>query len=240
YSYDLARGPVTLTMQGGSVHGLVHLSGNLQAQSPAWGGVPLQLAIDAYIRVEGTVALQDDWTLSPRLSMTASIQKADLPVTLNVLGQQVKTTLNVRGLIQSVLDGTRGGISDALNKAIAAVDLKALAQPYWDQLSVPLPVSSDPAVWLRISPSTIEYSGLEGDGTDLRVDLGTIAQVQCSVGRRPDDRAVGPMPNLTRSWSPGSFHLWLPINLEYAELNRYLSAELASHPFQSPENKGAD
>lgn len=230
YDYQLNRGPVSFTIKGNVVHAAVHFSGTLRGE--AAGLFLAQVEIDGDARVDGTVTLLEDWTLSSQLAVATTVTQAELPVGFTVFGQRIGTSVSVRREVQSALDSAKTTISEALNTAIRDVRIKESLQPYWYSLAAPLQVSKNPDVWLTVRPLAIAFSGLSGDGTNLRVGLGTVAQISGSVGLRPPNVTMGPMPSLTRPPQRAAFHIWLPVSVQYAELGNLLSAQLVGHPIQ--------
>jgi hypothetical protein len=236
YDYAFQRGPVSFTVVGNAIHATVKFSGTLHGQSTDLSLFQAQVGIDGDVRVDGPVTLQDDWTLLSRLNVTATVAHAELPVGFTVMGQRIGTSISIRQDMQNALDGAKRAISDAVNDAIRNIRLRDALLPYWRALPAPLALSKRPDVWLSVRPVAIAFSGLSGDGTTLRLGLGTVAQIACFVGSRPPDTPLGSLPNLTKTGQWGAFHVWLPVSVEYAELGRALSAELAQHPFELTQN----
>jgi hypothetical protein len=236
YDYEFRRGPVSFTVVGSVIHASVRFAGTLRGAASDLSLFQAQVGIDGDVRVDGPVALQDDWTLASRLSVAGTVRHAELPVGFSVLGQRIGTTVSVRKELQTLLDGAERTISDAVNDAIRNVRLKDALLPYWRALPAPLPVFKKPAVWLSVRPVAVAFSGISGDGSTLRLGLGTVAQIAGFVGSRPPDAVLGPLPNLTKASGWGTFHVWLPVSVEYAELARGLSAQLADHPLEMTQN----
>jgi len=57
-----------------------------------------------------------------------------------------------------------------------------------------------------------------------------VAQISASVGRKPPEVTLGPLPKLTKPPQRPAFYVWLPVSVQYAELSRLLTSQLAEHP----------
>jgi hypothetical protein len=163
----------------------------------------------ATIEVEAHPQLSRDWSLA--LNFSDGFHWSEPPV-LHVLGRDIPLANYAEPRIRTQLAEVRA-------RALAAarrLDLHDKAATAWRHAFEPVELSTDPQVWLQLTPQTAAFAGVSADTRVLRGSLELSGWAATVVGQPPAAVTATALPQLGRDVSaPGEFDVILPIRIGY-------------------------
>ena len=211
WGYVERSGPVSLYGRGDSVYGSIPIRGAIEGQGAnrftarIHGGTEAS----ATIEVEAHPQLSRDWSLA--LNFSDGFHWSEPPV-LHVLGRDIPLANYAEPRIRTQLAEVRA-------RALAAarrLDLHDKAATAWRHAFEPVELSTDPQVWLQLTPQTAAFAGVSADTRVLRGSLELSGWAATVVGQPPAAVTATALPQLGRDVSaPGEFDVILPIRIGY-------------------------
>ena len=218
----ITRGPIRVTGLADGVMALViPLAGTVDAKklSRFVGKQPVNAAAD----VEANVRLDivGDWHPVAKVSIAYRWTKS--PV-IDALGRRISLAYAADPLLKQLIARREGSVPDALEKLQPRAQLDAA----WQRGFTVVPVSDNPAIWLRVTPQRLLFANYTiADGV-LTLGVGATARMETFVGVRPDDPAMTalPPPAPIAPDSVSAFRAHVPVIADYAGLETLVAAAL--------------
>ena len=178
-------------------------------------------------RYAASLAVRKDWSTEVHTRLD-SLTAGD-PCKVSLLKIDV-TRLLLKGAEKAYAKAAPR-LDSAVNERLA---LRARAAKVWRQLSQPIPLAE--GVFLDINPQTLSAASPSLDSSAFRISLGLGARPSVRVGSAPDT-VPSRLPDLAKAGGADHFRLFLPILVDYAEVNLRLRKRfnLDSGGFRYPE-----
>jgi hypothetical protein len=108
----------------------------------------------------------------------------------------------------------------------------------WRLANTPTQLLKEPAVWLKVEPTTIRYTGVDVQTNIVRTHFNIQGTGRVSLGARPATPSLPPLPRLetVQSVTPDS-EVVLPIVVPYSMLAEALRSQLAGTWFHVDDDK---
>jgi hypothetical protein len=209
--YVERSGPVSLYGRGDRVYGSVPIHGALvgQGANRFTARIHGDAEASATVEVEAHPQLNRDWSLD--LNFSDGFHWNEPPV-LHVMGRDIPLANYAEPRIRTQLAEVRA-------RALAAarrLDLHDKAATAWRHAFEPVELSTDPQVWLQLTPQTAAFAGVSADTRVLRGSLELSGWAATVVGQPPAAVTATALPQLGRDVSaPGEFDVILPIRIGY-------------------------
>ncbi|WP_240197893.1 DUF4403 family protein [Novosphingobium sp. P6W] len=177
------------------------------ADAMAHAVVRLTLAQDWTPR--GTVDIRYDWTNAPHMEF---------------MGQRIDFTEQADRKLAPVIARLERELPGQLGK----LEVRRQVERAWNSAFTTLALNRDnPPVWMRVSPTELQYGGYELDGNRLMLRLGVKAVTETFVGKRPADPAPSPLPPVRPlETEAGRLAFFIPVVADYRELEPVLMKAL--------------
>jgi hypothetical protein len=226
YGYVERSGPISLYGRGGRIYGSVPIYGALEGQGANrfTARIHGETEASATIEAEAHPQLNRDWSLD--LNFSDGFHWSEPPV-LHVLGREIPLANYAEPRIRTQLAQVRA-------RALAAarrLDLHDKAATAWRHAFEPVELSSNPEVWLQLTPQAAAFAGVSADTKVLRGSLELSGSAQTFVGQRPAPVTATALPQLGRDVSePGQFDVILPIRIGYDMLKDKIAQAITAVP----------
>lgn len=186
-----------------------------------------KLGIQETVKTDFTVTasafprLNSDWSLALDLATDFEWDKRPEIRLFDI----IKVT--VGGLVERKIREQLQNVEEQIKAEIRSLDIKGKARQAWAKSHVPIKLSSDPEVWLRLKPKAIRFSGIHIQNNILAASVSMNTDMETSLGERPDIFSASPLPELgARDQESGPFLVKLPIVLEYGALKKEIEKVL--------------
>ncbi|MEO5867889.1 MAG: DUF4403 family protein [Sphingomonas sp.] len=198
------------------------------------GGVLKQETATADARVRAIVRLDmaPDW--SPRGKISIAYDWTNEPG-IDFLGQRIDFTSKADAKLQGVI----AKLEQTLPRELTKLHFREQVQRAWGQAFTSLKLNSaNPPVWMRITPSELDYGGYAVEGRTLVMRLGMKARTETFVGDRPADPRATPLPRMKPLTEPaGAMLFTIPVIADYRQLEPVIQRALvkrSARPFDVP------
>ena len=222
FTGTITRGPIRVTGLADGVMALViPLAGTVDANklSRFVGKQPVNAAAD----VEANVRLDiiGDWHPVAKVNIAYRWTKSP---GIDALGRRISLAYAADPLLKQFIARLEASVPDALEKLQPRARLEAA----WQRGFTVVPVSENPAVWLRATPQKLHFANYTiADGV-LTLGVGATARTETFVGVRPDDPAMTVLPPPAPIAPDGvsAFRAHVPVVADYAGLENLVAAAL--------------
>lgn len=229
---QVTRGPVRFAGQGHEIrldmplHAVLHaedIGGVLKretATADAMAHAVIQVTLAPDWSPRGTVKIRYDWTNAPHIDF---------------MGQKIDLTRQAESKLAPVI----AKLERELPGQLGRLELRRQVENAWKSAFTTLQLNRDkPPVWMRVSPTEVQYGGYEIDGKRLLLRLGVRAVTETFVGKRPADPAPTPLPPVRPlATEAGRLAFFMPVFADYRELEPVLMKALrkrSGRPFKVP------
>lgn len=213
----VTRGPLSLSGSGRTLQVVFPVHAMVQARDIA--GILKQETATADARVHAKLELDlaSDWT--PRARIDLAYRWTD-PPSIEFLGQRIDLTRQADDKLRGVLKDLERSLPDELSK----LQVRQRVQQAWNAAFTTIQLnSSNPPVWLRLSPRELQYGGYDISGNRLTLRLGLRALTETFVGERPAYPPQRPLPPLKPlRQDAGKLAFFIPVIADYRELEPVL------------------
>jgi hypothetical protein len=217
-------GPVSLYGRGDRIYGSVPIHGALEGQGANrfTARIHGETEASATVEIEARPQLSHDWSLD--LNFSDGFHWNEPPV-LHVMGRDIPLANYAEPRIRTQLAEVRA-------RALAAarrLDLHDKAATAWRHAFEPVELSTDPQVWLQLTPQTAAFAGVSADTRVLRGSLELSGWAATVVGQPPAAVTATALPQLGRDVSaPGEFDVILPIRIGYDVMKDKITQSLTA------------
>ncbi|KMS54848.1 hypothetical protein V474_17405 [Novosphingobium barchaimii LL02] len=189
------------------------------ADAMAHAVIRLTLAQDWAPR--GTVDIRYDWTNAPHMEF---------------MGQRIDFTDQADRKLAPVIARLERELPGQLGK----LEVRRQVERAWNSAFTTLALNRDnPPVWMRVSPTELQYGGYELDGNRLMLRLGVKAVTETFVGKRPADPMPSPLPPVRPlKTEAGRLAFFIPVVADYRELEPVLMKALRKRSARAFEVPG--
>lgn len=216
---EARRGAISLTGRGQTLYLAMPLNAEIEARDV--GNIISKTATaEADVRADVQLRMTKEWQPGARLSISYDWKKR--PGT-RFAGRR----FTFAGQTDRALEPVIADLERDIPRQLAGLGLQQELQSVWEQAFAVIEVNArDPAVWLRITPSSLGYGGYAVVGRQLRVMLQLEAGVETFIGHRPDPPEPLPLPDASPIRSKTGFRIIAPVIADYAELQPVLKRAL--------------
>jgi hypothetical protein len=216
-------------------------STRIRAQDDAlWITTDADARLDAYLAgrrqsVQGTAAiearvslqLRADWSLEPTVELHYHWLRE--PST-RLFGVDIGLRRQADRALQPKLAELEQRWTETIKTRI---NVQQRVQALWTRLQQPLPISTEPPLWLRIEPGKLYWRGPTSSGDALQFQLGVQCRLQLVHGTAPTPGAATPLPTLSIDALPEPRVLLnLDIQADYAAMTQVLQTALGGQSRQ--------
>lgn len=227
YAYEATRGPFTVFADGK----LMHLRATLSYAARGYYTPPIGPTLGAgcgggndhprlALELVSPLTLTADWHLQ------SSVRLARLAPASSAPGDRCTVSIIHYDVTDRVIDAARGALVahlPAIDRKIAAVDLRDRFTAWWRLLERPIPLT--PGVWLVLRPQRLRLGGVRGSGHVLTVNAGLDAFPAVVTGTEPPAQDIA-LPPLAHDTSADAYHIVLDGVVDYATASRALGDAL--------------
>ncbi|MFC0204157.1 DUF4403 family protein [Novosphingobium soli] len=226
---EVTRGPMRFAGRGREVLLTMPLHAVVRAEDI--GGVLKRetATADAMAHAVVNLTLASDWT--PRGTVRIRYEWTNKPH-LDFLGQRIDFTDQAEAKLAPVIARLERELPGELGK----LEVREQVERAWASAFTTLSLNRrNPPVWMRVSPTELQYGGYELQGTRLVLRLGVKAVTETFVGKRPKDPAPRPLPPVRPlEAEAGQLAFFIPVIADYRELEPVLMRALtkrSARPF---------
>lgn len=215
----LKRGPLAIRTEGDSVEIAATLGYGFKCRKriPCRGpkftvgcGFEDEAPREARLRATGKFKLQNDWSLPIETRLDSLYEVTPCKVTF--------LKLNIAGLLLKKASEIYQDKASELDSLIEErIDLRNRMETVWKRLSTPIELQEK--LFLDIRPRAISSSPPLLSDSTLHLTVGLTAHPAILGGAKPAETAV-PLPDLSPPVGEEGFRLYVPIQLEFAEVDR--------------------
>lgn len=215
------RGAATISGSGQKLNFTMPLHAWVRGKTR--GLIPIRKTVktDITVTADAFPRLNSDWSLTPGLAMDFKWDKRPEIRLFKII------KVRLSGLVEPKIREQLQKVEKQINAEIRNLDIRGRATQAWEKSHVPIKLSSDPEVWLRLKPKAVRFSGIHTQGHILAASVSMDADMETILGERPDAFPVMPLPELgERAKESGPFLIRLPIVLEYEALRKEIEKVL--------------
>ncbi|MEO6153770.1 MAG: DUF4403 family protein [Croceibacterium sp.] len=229
---QVTRGPLAISGSGENlvvtmpIHAIIHardIGGLIKEESAT---------ADARVRAVARLDVQHDWSLSGKVDIKYDWTQEPA---VDLLGQHIVLTNQA----DAKLAGVVNRLERTLPRELAKLNFRQNVERSWRGAFTSLQLNrSNPPVWMRITPQSLNYGGYAINGQKVQLRLGMKARTETYVGAQPADPAPTPLPPVQRlAEKPGELLFYIPVIADYAQLEPVVAEALAKRemrPFEVP------
>lgn len=163
-----------------------------------------------------------DW--KPKLNATLTYRWTDRPEIklFNVI------SITIGDLVDGKIRPMLAGFQTDLNQRVSNIDLRSKAAAAWAALFEPILINKDHNVWIRMSPRTVAYSGLNATGGIVTASVAVETLVETRIGKKPAAFTTSPLPNLQSAVpKAGNFTFFVPVIVDYEAIETEIETALS-------------
>lgn len=235
------NGVLSLTTNGGQVKGSIPIliNGKVDWSSKLCEFCPSlsntkSFQIKIVLQTNSVISVLENWDLQAKTTSTYVLEKppcidiAGFPICFEKIAKE-KLNENLP-LINRAIDGS---IKDAIG-------LKSMAEEYYKLFALPYLVSQDPLqMWSTFKAESFKISPpVSKSLKELVYSLNVKGHVSFVIGNKPSiaPKVVLP-PVKTATVTQKDFSIKIPVGIQFAELENFLSKEVAGKEYSLPEKK---
>lgn len=229
---QVTRGSMEFAGKGKEIRLTMPLHAVLRAEDV--GGILKRETATADAMAQATIriTLASDWT--PQGKVDIRYEWINAPH-VQFLGQRVDLTEQADRKLAPVI----AKLERELPGQLGRLELRKQVEAAWRAAFTTLSLNREnPAVWMRVKPTELQYGGYDLDGNRLVMRLGVRAVTETFVGRRPGDPAPTPLPAVKPlEAQAGRLAFFIPVVADYRELEPVLARALrkrSAKPFRVP------
>lgn len=229
---QVTRGALAISGSGENLVVTMPMHAVIHAQDI--GGVLKQesATADAQVRAVARLDIQRDWRLTGKVDIKYDWTREPA---VDLLGQHIVLTSQA----DAKLAGVVNRLERTLPRELAKLEFRRNVERAWRGAFTSLQLNrSNPPVWMRITPQSLNYGGYAIEGDTARLRLGMHAVTETYVGQRPADPKPTALPPVQRlAQKPGALLFYVPVIADYAQLEPVVAEALAKRqvrPFEVP------
>jgi len=175
------------------------------------------------------IAIQKDWTIS---AMTFS--DGYEWVTTPVLQLAPGISIPLPFISDLLLGANQKDINTQIDKAFqSAFDLKAYFTPVWKNIQVPIKLSGEYPLWVKITPLEISTVPLQGSSNMINHTIGMKAYTELFYGDEPAYQVNEQLPDLKiTSRLDNDFNISLGLDIPFIHINEIAKQQLGGFQYR--------
>ena len=183
--------------------------------------VPRPIKTNFTVTANSSPWLDPDWSLDLNLATDFKWNKRP---TIKLLGF---IPIRISSKIEPEIRKGLKKVEKQIKAEIENMNIRGKAIQAWEKAHVPIKLSGDPELWLRLKPKAVRFSGFHTQNNVLAASVSMYADMETVLGERPDPFPVSPLPALgERDQETGPFLVRLPMVLEYETLKKEIEKVL--------------
>lgn len=224
-TYDLARGPIAMEIQGDGIAFSFPVSGQVRARGFLNFGVS-KVKTSAHAEVAGIISgriafkILPDWRIEPDIDYHVNITKALIPI--KGIGD-----ISLRTFLEDKLSHKIQSRKKKLTEKIMGKDIiRSEVSKVWKKMHRVEKIKNDPAIWARVIPRKVGFLPLYADGKDtLKIGITMALETDLVLSDDSPVLTVSDLPdaeilkNIT-----DDFSLHVPVFADMASVNRYVGS----------------
>jgi hypothetical protein len=231
---SLSRGPVVVRHDVASqrIEVSAPVSGKVEVEKKLLAKIGLGLDISGTIRASFAPVVGTEATIDPRLNLSTEVDQA---IARTKVGD-IEVTGLVRDAVHNLLDREKGPIAARLASALNG---RNQIERIWSQLNRVHKLANNPPTWLRMTPQQIILHPFVYTAESIDTGVTLALETHIFVQEQPPDVLTAARPTVVMA-ERGSdeFHLSLPVEVSYDEINKQLKSRLAKKTFKLAANDG--
>ena len=174
------------------------------------------------------IAIKKDWTIS---AVTSSDGYDWITTPLLQLAPGI--TIPLPFISDLLLEANQKDINSSIDKAFqSSFDFKSLIAPVWKNLQVPIKLSGEYPLWVRITPVEISTVPFQGSIDILRHTLGIKAYTELFYGDEPSYKINETIPDLKiTSRLDDNFNISLGLDVPFTSINEIAKKQLEGYEY---------
>ncbi len=216
----IKRGPISLSGNGRNLVARVPIRARIDVLD--LGDVIKRETITAAANVTVTALLDvsAQWTLEPRVNLA---YRWTTEPGIDVLGQRIAFT----SLADKALAGSLDDFETTLEAEIRRIDLRSEVEAVWREGHGTLSINREnPPVWMRVTPRALGAGAISVSDAQLSADLRLEAELDLTVGERPEPASAAPLGANTGVADAAGFALRVPVLADYDAIEQALLTRL--------------
>jgi Domain of unknown function (DUF4403) len=220
------RGEITVVtdIAGKRVNLSSPVTGKVQVEKQVLVKISVGIETKGSISASLSPVVGKDWSIDPKLDLSAKLEKAST----KIAGIDVDITGLVEGVVKGAIDGVKQKAQGEVAKALNA---RGDIEKIWNQINSVHQFSKSPSVWLRITPKKATFGQIDYKPDALSSGLALEIESHVFIQDQAPELLKSPLPELLLAASlPGEYHLSIPVEISYTDINKQLKTELAKNP----------
>jgi hypothetical protein len=175
------------------------------------------------------ISIQKDWTIS---AMTVS-DGYDW-VTTPVLQLAPGISIPLPFISDLLLEANQKDINAQIDKAFqSSLDLKSYFAPIWNNIQVPIKLSGEYPLWVKITPLEISTVPLQGSADRITHTIGIKAYTELFYGNEPAYQVNKNLPDLKiTSRLDNDFNISLGLEVPFIHINEIANQQLSGFQYR--------
>lgn len=208
-----SRGDISVSGERNVLRVTMPVSAKVTVRGRGEIGKHIQETADGAVTASAAVKadIGSDW--KPSAAVTADYSWNN-KIGVDVLGFRITFASKVDPKIREAIDS----FSQRIPEHLATLNLKNRMEAIWAKGFTTIPIANSPDVWLTFSPSKVGFSGYDVTGRTLKLSVMASGEAETTVGAKPVDPVIRPLPPLTKSMPNSGFEFFVPVAASYATI----------------------
>jgi len=175
------------------------------------------------------IAIQKDWTISA-ITFSDGYEWVTTPV-LQLAGG---ISIPLPFISDLLLEANQKDINTQIDKAFqSSFDLKSSFTPVWNKIQIPIKLSDEYPLWVKITPLEISTIPLQGSSNMIRHTIGIKAYTELFYGDEPAYLVNETLPDLKiTSRLDNDFNISLALDVPFKHINEIADKQLVGFQYR--------
>jgi len=175
------------------------------------------------------LAIQKDWTISA-ITFSDGYEWITTPVLQLAGGISIPLPI----ISDLLLEANQKDINTQIDKAFqSSFDLKSYFTPVWNKIQVPIKLSGEYPLWVKITPLEISTVPLQGSSDRIGHMIGIKAYTELFYGEEPAYQVNNTLPDLRiTSRLDNNFNISLGLDVPFIHINEIADKQLAGFQYR--------
>ena len=179
------------------------------------------------------ITIQNDWSISA-ITFSDGYEWVTAPV-LQLAGGISIPLLFISDLL---LEANQKDINTQIDKAFqSSFDLKSYLTPIWNTIQVPIKLSDEYPLWVKITPLEISTVPLQGSSNMISYTIGIKAYTELFYGDEPAYKVNENLPDLKiTSRLDNDFNISLGLDVPFIHINEIANKQMVGFQYRQGKN----
>jgi Domain of unknown function (DUF4403) len=218
---SITRRAITISGSGTKINLSVPIDIKLTASGRGEIGKKIHQPASANMVANASVVFDVDENWQPIAEVTPSYNWTD-PPHVWVLGFKITFADKVDPKLRDFISQFQQNMPSLMQN----LKIRDLAEKYWNSAFTTIQVNEAPPVWLRLYPDSVGYGGYSIGNGALNLTFMAGGKVATTVGEKPADPSLTPLPKLQKTLPAAGFNFSIPITADYKTLHDQLASAL--------------